>query len=70
MVTHQLVESKGDFVGMRRAPRKNAFELEGVIHDGANFDQFGFDDFRISHKTFSMAHTEPHGHHQPRYRQS
>lgn len=38
------MQGEGDFVGMRRAPRNDAFELDGIIGDGTDFDELGFDD--------------------------
>jgi hypothetical protein len=56
MPAHELMQGEGDFVGMRCAPRNNALELEGIIGDGADFDEFGFNDLRVSHRNSSMAH--------------
>jgi hypothetical protein len=53
---HELMQSEGDFVGMRCAPGNNALELDGIVSDGADFHQLGFDDLRVSHRNFSMAH--------------
>jgi hypothetical protein len=49
------MQSKRNFVGMRRAPGNNALELEGIVSDCADFDQLAFDDLRVSHRT-SMSH--------------
>ena len=45
----ELMQCDGDFVGMRCAPGNNAFELDGIVGDGADFHQLGFDGFRVSH---------------------
>src|ERR1035438_7006270 len=52
----ELVQGEGDFVGMRRAPGNNALELDGIVSDGADFHQLGFDGLRVSHRISSMAH--------------
>ena len=52
----ELMQGEGDFVGMRCAPGNNALELDGIVGDGADFHQLGFDDLRVSHRNFSMAH--------------
>jgi len=54
--THELMQGKGDFVGMCCAPGNDALELDDIVGDSADLHQFGFDDLRISHRTFSMAH--------------
>ena len=53
---HELMQGEGDFVGMRCAPGNDALELNGIVCDGADFHQLGFDDLRVSHRTSSMAH--------------
>lgn len=40
---HKLMQGEGDFVGMRCAPGNNALQLNGIVCDGADFDQLGFD---------------------------
>ena len=50
---HKLMQNKGDFVGMRCAPSNDALELEGIVCDGADFHQLGFDDLRVSHATLA-----------------
>jgi hypothetical protein len=49
------MQSERDLVGMRYTPGDNALEFNGVVGDGADFHQLGFDDFRVSHRLFSMA---------------
>jgi hypothetical protein len=46
---HELVQREGNFVRMRCAPSNNTFQLDGVVGYGADFDQLGFDDLRVSH---------------------
>ena len=46
---HELMQGEGDFVGMRCAPGNNALELDGIVRNGADFHQLGFDDLRVSH---------------------
>ena len=46
---HELVQSEGDFVGMGSAPGNQALQLDGVICDGADFDQFRINDFGVPH---------------------
>ena len=41
---------------MRYTPGDNALEFNRIVGDGADFHQLGFDDFRFSHRVFSMAH--------------
>ena len=53
---HELMEGERDFVGMRCAPGNNTFQLDGIVGDGADFQQLGFDGLRVSHRTSSMAH--------------
>jgi hypothetical protein len=50
------MQGEGDFVGMRRAPRHDAFELHGIVGNAADFHQLGFDGLWISHRISSMAH--------------
>jgi hypothetical protein len=52
----ELMQYQGDFVGMRCAPGNNPFELDGIVGDGADFHQLGFDDLQVSHGNSSMAH--------------
>ena len=52
----ELMQGKGDFIGVRGAPGNDALELDGVLSDGADFHQLSFDDLRVSHRTSSMAH--------------
>ncbi len=47
---HHLMERKGDFVGMRGAPRNDTFELGGIVGDGTDFHQIVFYALRVSHK--------------------
>jgi len=54
---HELMQDEGDFVGMGCAPGNDALELEGIVGDGADFHQLGFDDLRVSHSNSSMAHS-------------
>src|SRR3989442_6831502 len=56
MPTHELMQGERDFVGMRCAPGNNALELDGIVRNGADFHQLGFDDLRVSHRNSSMAH--------------
>src|ERR1022692_2881561 len=42
----ELMQGEGDFVGMRCAPGNDALELEGIVGDGSDFHQLGFDDLR------------------------
>jgi hypothetical protein len=51
------MQREGDLVGMRCAPGNNALELEGVVGDGADFHQLGFDDLRVSHRNSRMTQT-------------
>ena len=53
---HELMQGEGDFVGMARAPGNDALELDGIVGDGADFHQLGFDDLGVSHRNSSMAH--------------
>ena len=52
---HELMQGEGDFVGMACAPGNDALELDGIVGDGADFHQLGFDDLRVSHRNSSMA---------------
>ena len=54
----ELMQGKGNFVGVRCAPGHDALELVGILSDGADFHQLGFDDLRVSHRTSSMAHVD------------
>lgn len=53
---HELMQGERDFVGMRCAPCNKALELDGIVGDGADFYQLVFNDLRVSHRNFSMAH--------------
>ena len=55
-VFHELMQGEGDFVRMRCAPRDDALQLDGIVSDGADFHQLGFDDLWLSHRNSSMAH--------------
>lgn len=46
---HELMQGEGYLVGMARAPGNDAFQLDGIVGDGADFHQFGFDGLRVSH---------------------
>src|SRR5882724_8619245 len=54
--THKLMQGGGNLVGIRCAPGNNALELDGIVCDGADFHQLGFNDLRVSHRNSSMAH--------------
>jgi hypothetical protein len=54
--SHKQMQGQWDFVGMRCAPGDEALELDGIVRDGTDFNQLGFDNLRISHSTSSMAH--------------
>jgi len=56
MPAHELMQGERDFVRMRCAPRNNALQLERIVGDAADFHQLGFDDLRVSHRNFRMAH--------------
>src|SRR5229473_3430984 len=56
MPAQELVQRERDFVGMRCAPGNNALQLDGIVCNGADFHQLGFDDLQVSHRNFSMAH--------------
>jgi len=58
----ELMQGKGNFVGVRCAPGHDALELDGILSDSADFHQLGFDDLRVSHRTSSMAHGGHHWH--------
>ena len=58
----ELMQGKGNLVGVRCAPGNDALELDGVLSDGADFHQLSFDDVRVSHRTSSMAHGGHHWH--------
>jgi hypothetical protein len=49
MPTQELMQGEGNFVGMRCAPGNNALELHGIVSDGADFHQLGFNDLRVPH---------------------
>jgi len=53
---HEVMQGERNFVGMGRAPGNNALEFDGIVGDGADFHQLVFDDLRVSHRNFSMAH--------------
>ena len=55
---HKVMQGEGDFVGMRCAPGNNALELDGIVGDGADFRQLGFNDLRVSHRKSSIAHVK------------
>jgi ACS family glucarate transporter-like MFS transporter len=44
-----MMQRERNLVGMRCAPGDNAFELGGIVRDGADCYQLLFDDFRIPH---------------------
>jgi len=52
---HELMDSERNFIGMRCAPRNDAFEFDSVVSDRADFHQLGFDSLRASHRKTSMA---------------
>ena len=52
---HELMQGEGDFVGTACAPGNDALELDGIVGDGADFHQLGFNDLRVSHRNSSMA---------------
>jgi hypothetical protein len=56
MPTHELMHGERDLVGMQCAPSNNALQLDGIVRDGADFHQLGFDDLQVSHRSLSMAH--------------
>lgn len=45
----ELMEDEGDLVRMGCAPGNNALEFDGVIGDGADLNQIGFDSLWITH---------------------
>ena len=49
MPVHELMQGEGNFVGMRCTPGNNALEPDGIVGDGTDFHQLGFDDLRVSH---------------------
>lgn len=53
---HELVQGERHFVRMRGAPGDNTFQLGGIVGDGANFHQLGFDGLGVSHGNSSIAH--------------
>ena len=53
---HELMQGEGDLTGIRCTPGNNAIEPDGIVGNGADFHQLGFDDVRISHSNSSMAH--------------
>ena len=53
---HEVMQGERNFVGMGRAPGNNALEFDGIVCDGADFHQLGFNDLRVSHRNPSMAH--------------
>ena len=55
----ELMQDERDFVRMRCAPSDDALELGGILGDGADFHQLGFDDLRVSHSNSSIAHPGP-----------
>ena len=46
---HDLMQGEGYFVRMACAPGDDALQLDGIVGDGADFHQLGFDGFRVSH---------------------
>jgi hypothetical protein len=44
------MQNERDLVGMRCTPGDDAFELDAVVGDGADFHQFVIDDLRVSHR--------------------
>ena len=52
---HELMQGEGDFVGMRCAPRNDALQLDGIVGDGTDFHQLGFDRLRVSHRNSEHA---------------
>ena len=50
------MQGEADFVRVGCTPGENALELNGIVADGANFQQLGLDGLRVSHVNFSMAH--------------
>ncbi len=53
---HKLMQRKRHFVRVRCAPNHNALQFQRIVGNGANFNQFRFDDLGISHSPFRMAH--------------
>ena len=53
---HELVKRKRDLVGMHCAPGDSALQLNSIVCNRADFYQFVFDDFRVSHDNSSMTH--------------
>src|ERR1017187_9500825 len=53
---HELMQRERHLIGMRRAPRNDSLQLDGIVGDGADLHQLGIDDLRGSHGTSSMAH--------------
>jgi hypothetical protein len=57
------MQGEGNFVGVRGAPAYDALELYGIVSDGADFHQLGFNDLWVSHRTLSshlmLAHSVP-----------
>jgi hypothetical protein len=44
------MKGEGDFLGMQRAPDYDALKFDGIVGDGGNFHQLGFDNLRVSHE--------------------
>ena len=57
---HQLVQREGHFVRMRCTPGNNPLEFNEIVGNGADLHQLGFDCFRITHSSFSIAHRVLH----------
>ena len=50
-----MMQREGDLVGVGGAPDDEAFELNGIVGDVADFDELGFDALGVSHGDFRMA---------------
>ena len=55
MPAHVVMERKGDFVRVRRAPGDDTFEFGGVVWDCTDLHQLGFNGLGVSHNVFRMA---------------
>ena len=47
----KLMQRERHFVGMRRAPRHDTLELEGIVRNCTDFHQLGLDDIRVAHRS-------------------
>lgn len=54
--THELMKSKGHFIGMGRTPGDDAFQFQGVVGEGADFHELVFDRYGVAHIDSRMTH--------------